>query len=104
MNYVVKAIVGIIITVFLVSCATPAPAPAVPEIPSDLKYFEQLVDEPSTEQDLVNNMTVLEFMYVNQKLQTYNLMQYIAKLADDTKAYTAYGEKIAEIKSIYNLT
>lgn len=104
MSYIVKAIAGILITVFLVSCATPVPAPAVPEIPSDITYFEQLIDEPSTEQDLIHNMTVLEFMYINQKLQTYSLLQYIAKLADDAGAYSSYGEKIAEIKSIYALS
>lgn len=99
----IKGIIAILITVFLVSCAT-VPQAQVPTLPSDDTLLEQLVDEPANEKDLLHNNIVFEYLYVNQKLQTYNLMQYIAKLADDMKSYNAYGEKISEIKNVYNLT
>lgn len=103
MEEFIKGLIAIIITVFLVaSCAT-APVAKVPELPSDDAIFEQLIDAPITEQDLLHNSIVFEYLYVNQKLQTYNLMKYISTLAKDNSSYELYDGKSNEIKKLYGI-
>lgn len=103
MEEFIKGLIAIIITVFLVaSCAT-TPVAKVPELPSDDALLEQLIDAPATENDLLHNSIVFEFLYVNQKLQTYNLMKYISTLAKDSKAYELYDGKTGEIKKLYGI-
>lgn len=99
----IKGLIAILITVLLVSSCATAPSAMVPELPSDDAIFEQLIDAPLTEQDLLHNSIVFEFLYVNQKLQTYNLMKYISTIAKDNKSYELYDGKSNEIKKLYGI-
>lgn len=96
------AMIMILITVFLMSCTTPITA-RVPEIASDDAMLEKLIENPKTEEDMLYNSIVLEHLYVNQKLQTYSLLEYIATLAEDKDAKTLYTNKIENIKKVYDL-
>ena len=98
----IKGIIAILITVFLVSCAT-VPQAQVPTLPSDDTLLEQLIDEPANENDLLHNNIVFEYLCVNQKLQTYNLMKYISTLAKDKKSLDLYEGKIKAINDIYGI-
>lgn len=98
-----KTILIIAAMLMLISCATSVPKPAVPEIPNDDAFLDELIEEPKTSSDLLHNMTVMEYMYVNSKLQTFRLAEYIAKLADDKESEKAYRMKIAYIEAEYGL-
>lgn len=88
----------------LISCATAVPKPAVPEIPNDDAFLDELIEEPKTASDLLHNMTVMEYLYANSKLQTFRLAEYIAKLADDKEAEKSYRRKIEYIEAEYGLS
>ena len=98
-----KAILILATMLLLVSCATAMPKPAVPEIPSDNAFLDELIEEPKTASDLLHNMTVMEYLYANSKLQTFRLAEYIAKLADDKDAERSYRRKIEYIEAEYSL-
>ena len=98
-----KLLVISFVLVFTVSCSTVKPSPMVPDLPSDSSLFDSLIEEPETELDLLNNLTVFEFLYVNQKIQTYNLMVYICQLTGDNAKQRIYEDKILNIKEIYGI-
>ena len=98
-----KLLVISLMLIFTVSCSTVKPSPMVPDLPSDSSLFDSLIEEPETELDLLNNLTVFEFLYVNQKIQTYNLMVYKCQLAGDKDMQRIYENKIFDIKEIYGI-
>lgn len=105
MKYILKALISIIITVFLTtSCATTTPTAIVPTLPSDTKFFDYYIEEPKTIEDYNTNLTILEYVYANQKMQTYELMSYISTLANDKENKELYEGKVAEIQALYGIS
>lgn len=102
MKDAICAFIMILITAFMVGCATPMKA-QLPAIAPDDAMLEKLIDEPKTEQDLLHNSIVLEHLYINQKLQSYTLLEYIATLANDSESKAIYAGKIENIKDIYDM-
>ena len=102
----IKKIFVLLILIFLTaSCShTEYPTAQVPTLESDDKMFDSLILDPKTNLDLLNNLNVFEFLYVNQKIQTYNLMVYISQLATDKESEELYKNKINEIYSIYGIS
>lgn len=102
----IKKIFVLLILIFLTaSCShTEYPTAQVPDLPSDDKMFDSLILDPKTNLDLLNNLNVFEFLYANQKVQTYNLMVYISQLAKDKNSEELYQNKVKEIYSIYGIS
>ena len=102
----IKKFVVLLILIFLAtSCShTEYPTAHVPELSSDDELFDSLILDPKTNLDLLNNRNVVEFLDVNQKIQTYNLMVYISQLATDKESEELYKNKINEIYSIYGIS
>ena len=102
-----EAIIGfisIIFTVLMIGCSTTETlVPQVPELPSDEAMIDMMIDEPQTVKDLMHNMTVLEYLYANQKMNTYILQSYIAECAGDKESMELYQGKIQTIKETYGL-
>ena len=102
----IKKLILVVLLIFLAaSCShTEYPTAHVPELSSDDELFDSLILDPKTNLDLLNNLNVFEFLYVNQKIQTYNLMVYISQLATDKESEELYKNKIKEIYSIYGIS
>lgn len=102
----IKKLLILLILIFLTaSCShTEYPTAQVPDLPSDDKMFDSLILDPKTNLDLLNNLNVFEFLYANQKVQTYNLMVYISQLAKDKNSEELYQNKVKEIYSIYGIS
>ena len=104
MREIIIGFISIVITAFMVSCATPIEIDArVPELASDEAMLDMLIDEPQTQGDLMQNSIVLEYLYANQKMQNYMLLEYIAKLASDKDSEELYKGKADTIRELYGL-
>lgn len=100
-----KTIILFICLIFLISCKTTSKLQIqVPELKDDAILFDDLILDPKTNLDLLNNLNVLEILYANQKVQTYNLMVYISQLANDKKAEGVYRKRISDIYDIYQIS
>lgn len=100
-----KTIILFICLIFLISCKTTSKLQIqVPELKDDSILFDDLILDPKSNLDLINNLNVLEVLYANQKVQTYNLMVYISQLANDKKAEDVYRKRISDIYDIYQIS
>ena len=100
-----KTIILFICLIFLISCKTTTDTYIqVPELKDDAILFDDLILDPKTNLDLLNNLNVLEILYANQKVQTYNLMIYISQLANDKKTEDIYKKRISDIYDIYQIS
>lgn len=98
-----RRVATIIAIMILVGCSTAKPNIAVPKLPDETRFMDKLHDSPTTLSDIVDNMIVLEHMYANQKMQTYELMKYIATIAEEADIAKEYAERIEKIKEVYGI-